>query len=488
MRQLLTESVVLGLAGGAVGIVLAYAMLRALISVVPPDTIPDEAQIAMNVPVLLFSAAVSVFTAILFGVAPAWQGRAPNLVDALKTGTRGALAGSRGWLRRTLVAGEVSLSLMLLAGAALMMRSLFELQGLQLGFPPERVLTMRVPLSEKRYADPVRRSVFFRELLEKVGNVPGVSGAGINGGLHPFGSWGVRVAVAGGEADDRRVALHQIDTGYLGVFGIGVASGRGFTPAEVEARQHVALVNQAFARRYFPDRNPVGSTVRIPALQLAPRSLADPSFQIEGVVRDIVNGDPKQGIQPEVYIPYSVLALADTVVVRTAQAPAAVAKAVVAQVYSIDRDQPVTDVRTVDDLMRRWVIARPRFNLILFGVFAALGLILATVGVYGILSNMVSQRTQEIGLRMAMGATMRDVLVLVARQGLMLVGAGVIIGIPATVGAGRLLASKMESLAVFDVRAFGAVAAVLVAAGCAACFWPAHRAVRIEPARALRNE
>jgi putative ABC transport system permease protein len=377
---------------------------------------------------------------------------------------------------------------MLLTGAGLMMRTLFDLQGVELGFPADRVLTMRVPLSEKRYAEPGRRAVFFRELLPKLAGVPGVTAAGINTGLHPFGGWGIRVSVAGGQTDDRRVTLHQVDPGYLRVYDINLVAGRSLTEHEVAAGRRLALVNQAFVKRYLTERNPIGSIVRMPELQRPPAALADPAFEVAGVVRDILNADPKQGVQPEVYIPYSVLAFADTLVVRTAQPPASVTKAVTAQVYSIDRDQPVTDVRTVDDLMRRWVVARPRFNFILFSVFAGLGLILATVGVYGILSTMVSHRTQEIGLRMAMGATAKDVLMLVARQGLMLVVIGLVVGVLATIGAGRLLASTMESLAVLDVKTFGAVAAVLLTAGCVACFWPAQRAVRIDPSRALRTE
>ncbi len=488
MQQLLTESVLLGLAGGAIGVGLAYVMLRAMISIVPPDTIPDEAQILMNTPVLLFSAAISVLTAVLFGLAPAWHGRSPNLADSLKLGARGALAGSRGLLRSGLVVGEVALSLMLLAGAAVMMRTLFELQGINLGFPADHVLTMRVPLSNKRYPEPERRGAFFRELLPKVAGVPGISAAGVNAGFHPFGGWGVRVSVDGGQPDDRRVSLHQINPGYLQVFGISLMAGRRFTEHEVASGQHTALVNQAFAKRYLPDRNPLGSIVRMPDLQRAPISLADTAFQVVGVVRDTLNGDPKQGVQPEVYIPYSVTAVADTLVVRTEQPAALAAKAITAQVYSIDRDQPVTDIRTIDDLLRRWVISRPRFNLILFGLFATLGLILATVGVYGILSNMVAQRTQEIGLRMAMGASVRDVLVLVGQRGLTLVGTGLAVGMLLTIVSGRLLANTMENFAVFDLRAFAAVAVVLLAAGGVACFWPAQRAARIDPARALRNE
>ena len=488
IRQLLTESVLLGVSGGTVGVALAYVLLRVMIGIVPPDTIPDEAEIAMNVPVLVFSATVSVFMALLFGLAPAWHAALTELAESLKQGGRGSVTASRGVLRSSLVVAEVALSLMLLTGAALMLRTLFALQGVPLGFPAERVLTMRVPLSPQRYPDPARRGAFFREVLAGIAGVPGVTAAGINSGLHPFGARGVQVDVDGGQQDARRVQLHQVDPGYLHVMDRRPLAGRTLSGQDVVTAQRVALVNEAFVRRYLPDRSALGAIVRIPQLQQPPVALTDSSFQVIGVVADVLNADPKEGVQPEVLIPYTVLAFADTLVVRTAGPPSAVTRAVTAQVYKTDKDQPVTDVRTVDELMQRWVLAGPRFNVILFAVFAGFGLVLATVGVYGVISTMVAQRTQEIGLRMAMGATVRDVLFLVARRGVGLVAVGIGLGLAATLAAGRLLASTMSSLAAFDPAAFGAVCLVLLGAGCLACFWPAQRAARIDPASALRNE
>ncbi len=489
VKQLFTESVVLALAGGAIGIALAYAALRALIAIVPPDTIPDEAQIVMNIPVLLFSVAVSTFTAILFGLAPAVHACTPNLVESLKSGARAAVSGgSRGMLRSGLVVAEVALSLMLLAGAAQMLRTLFRLEAIDLGFPSDRVLAMRVPLAETAYANPARRSTFFRELVRRVATVPGVTAAGVNTGLHPFGAWGMLVEVPGGRADSRPVVFNQVDPGYLNVFGFRLVAGRAFTDADVDAAQHVALVNQAFVRRYLPDRDALGAAVRVPRLAQAPFKLAETGFDIIGVLRDMVNDDPTQGIQPEMFVPYTLLGMADYLAVRTALPPASVTKAVTAQVYAIDRNQPVTDVRTVEDALRRWVLSRPRFNLILFGVFAALGLVLATVGVYGVIANTVTQRTQEIGLRMALGASFTDVSALVLGRGILLVGIGLALGLAATLAAERLLASEVRDFAGADFRAFAAVCGVLLAAAFLACFVPARRAARLNPSVALRNE
>ncbi len=487
LRQLLTESVLLGLAGGAAGIGLAYATLRAMIAIVPPNTIPDEARIAMNVPVLAFTVMVSVATALLFGLAPALHGCVPNLVESLKNGTR-STGGRSGLLQSGLVVAEVALSLMLLTGGALMLRTLIRLQTVDLGFRPDRVLAMRVPLSETRYADAARRNTFFRELLPRIAAVPGVIAAGINNGIHPFGGWGMRVEVPGGREDTRPVRFHQVDPGYLKVFGFRLLAGRTLRDRDVAAQQHVALVNEAFVKRYLPDRGAVSSLVRMPALAGEPAKLQDTGFEIIGVLRDMVNADPKEGVQPEIYIPYTVLGMAQYVSVRTALDPAAATKAVVSQVYAVDPDQPVMDVRTVQETLREWAFAGPRFNVILLGVFAALGLALATVGIYGVISHGVAQRTREIGLCMALGAAFTDVAWSVLRRGMLLVAGGLALGLAGSIGAGRLLRSQMRDLAAFDPAAMAAVAGVIALAGAAACFWPAQRAARVDPAVALRNE
>jgi predicted permease len=441
----------------------------------------------MNVPVLAFSAALSVGTALAFGLVPAWQANRTDLA-ALKQSARGSLTSSRGALRSGLVIAEVALSLVLLTGAALMLQSLLTLQQVPLGFPPERVLTMRVPLSTERYPDPPRRIAFLRELLDALGAAPGIAAAGISTGLRPFRGQSVPVEVDGGLRDARRVMLQQVSPGYLHAFDRRLVTGRGIEEPDVRAARRVTLVNEAFVRRYLPNRSAVGATVRIPQLRQPPASLDDASFQVAGVLRDAINDDPREGVQPEMFIPYTIIGAADVLVVRAAGDASSLARAVAMQVYKIDKDQPVTDVYTIEALLQRWVLSSPRFNVILLGVFATLGLVLASVGVYGVISTMVAQRTREIGLRMAMGATIRDVLLLVARRGLVLVASGIAIGLVATVAVGRLLASTMESLTVFDVRAFGVVCLVLLGAGGLACFWPAQRAARIEPASALRNE
>jgi predicted permease len=333
-----------------------------------------------------------------------------------------------------------------------------------------------------------RRNAFYRDVLSRVEALPGVTAAGINTGMHPFGGWGVRVDVPAGRQDERRVGFSQINPGYLKVYGFRLLAGRGLTEQDAATAQRVALVNEAFVKRYLPDRTAVGATVGVPMLSRAPANLADPRFEIVGVLRDMVNSDPKEGVQPEMFVPYSVLARAGTLVVLAAMDPASLTRAVASQVYSVDPDQPVTEVRTIEETMKIWVLSRPRFNLILFSVFAVLGLVLTVVGVYGVVSNAVAQRTPEIGLRMALGAAVTDVGWMVLRQGMALVAIGLAVGLAATIAAGRLLKTRMSDLAEFDPVAFAAVAAVMILAGAAACLWPAQRAARVDPVVALRAE
>jgi predicted permease len=486
-RQLLKESLALGGVGGAAGVGLAFALLRAMIAIVPPDTIPDEAHIRMNFPVLAFSVAVSMATALLVGLAPAFEGSRTNLADALKSGAR-MLGGGRGLLRNALVVAEVALSLVLLSGAGLMLRTLIRLQAIDLEFRPDRVLTLRVPLPAARYPDAARRVAFMREARERISQVPGVSAAAVGTGMHPFGSWRMRVELPGTAPDSRPVGFHQTDPEYLRVYGFRLAAGRAISEQETAVGRRVALVNEAFVRRYFRDRTALGATIRFPQLARAPWELADTGFEIVGVVRDAANGDPTEGVQPETFVPYTVLGAADFLSVLTALEPAGVVKAAAAQVYAIDPQQPVTNVRTVEEMLNLWVFSRARFSVILFGVFAALGLALAVVGVYGVISQTVARRTQEIGLRVALGALARDVAWLVLRRGMMLVGIGLALGLAATWAAQRALASEVEQLAELDPWTVAAAGAVMAIAGAAACLRPARQAMRVDPAEALRNE
>jgi predicted permease len=490
LRQLLTESLLLALAGGALGVLLAQGALRALIALVPPDTIPDEAEIAINAAVLAFTVVVSALTAVVFGLAPAWHSSRTELADALKESGRTVSGGvGQALVRNGLVVAEVALSVMLLVGATLMMRTVLALQDVDLGIRGDRLLTMRIPLPAQRYPDAARRTAFFQELLRRVAALPGVEAAALNTSVHPFGNWNVPVEVAGrAEPDGRPVLLHQVSADYTRALGIPLVSGRLFDAAEVERGRPLALVNEAFRRRYAGGADALGLVVRVPRLRSASFAVADPTFQVVGVVKDTLNRGLTEEVRPELYVPNTLTGAADRLSVLASTDPAALTGAVRAQVDALDREQPVTDVRTMQSALESFVFAGPRFTLALFGVFAALGLGLAVVGVYGVVSHAVARRTQEIGVRLALGATSRRIAGMVVGGGLRLVGLGVLLGLAGSAAAARALRQLIWNVSPFDPLSFAAVSAVLVVVGIQACLRPALRASRVDPVSALRYE
>ncbi|HUE02785.1 MAG TPA: ABC transporter permease [Bryobacteraceae bacterium] len=491
VRQLLCESIVLACMGGLAGVILAKAGLAGIMAVVPPNTIPDEALIALNTPVLLFALAISAGAALIFGLAPALHLSGGDIVSPLKEAGRGSTGGKRQrFLRGALVVGEVALSLMLLVGASLMIRTLFAIEDLGLGMQPSRILTVRVPLSDKRYPDTARRNTFFRELLSRTSALPGVAAVGLNIGLHPFGSYmGDSVEVAGSAHPDKRsVQIHTVNEGYMKAVSIGLMDGRPIDEHDVANGSHNALVNEAFVRRYLSAHDALGRHVSIPFLLTPDFHLTDASFQIVGVTRDALNNVPEQQVMPEMFIPYTIIGRADELIVLAKGRPEGLMNAVRAQVYGIDKDQPVTDVKTIETMLNEWVYSGPRFNLLLFSIFAALGLVLALLGIYGVISSSVAQRTHEIGIRMALGASFSRVVWMVLGSGMRLVAAGVGAGLLLSLLSVRVLSRQVWKLSTFDPYSFAAVSVLVVAAGLVACFWPARAAARIDPMSALREE
>jgi predicted permease len=489
-RQLLTESLVLALGGAGAGIALAYLGLDVILALVPPGTIPDESEVVINLPVLAFTLAASMVTALLFGLAPAYHACAGNLSEPLKQAAR-SVSGSlrQKILRHAMVVSEVALSLMLLVGASLMIRTLIAMQSVDFGFQPERILTLRIPLSEQRYPEPERRNAFFQELLASVKTVPGVLGTALNTWVHPMGNWNVNVEVEGtATADQRNVQLHQINESYIETFGIAVLTGRAFSAQEVDARRHLALVNQAFVNRYLGERNALGAVVRLPRLRTAPFHIEEDAFEVIGVVEDAPNSNQPNEILPEVYIPHTIAALADILIVRTQAAPAALTNAVRDHVYAIDPSQPVTQVRTLETMLDEYIYSRRRFNLVLFSVFAVLGLALALIGVYGVISKAVADQTQEIGIRIALGAGFGNIAGMVLGNALKLLLIGIGLGLLGAFATTRLLAEQIWQVSPFDPLSFVTVSLLLLLAGLQACFWPARRAARLDPMEALRHQ
>jgi putative ABC transport system permease protein len=490
VRQLLAESLVLAVCGGTAGVALAVAGLRGIIAMVPPNTIPDEAHIALNLPVLLFSLAVSVGAALLFGLAPALHLAGGEILTPLKEAGRGTAGGLRQrLLRGVLVVGEVALSLMLLVGASLMIRTLISIQGVNLAFHPDRILTLRIPLSEQRYPDTARRDAFLQEALRRVKNIPGVQAVGINGGLPPVYNWQMTFMLQGKTQPEPQLAIfHQTNADYLQVMGTPLVRGRFLTEQEVNARIHSMVVNQAFAKRYFAGVDALGRIVRVPRLKTAPFAISDDGFQIVGVVRDTINRVTTREIMPEMYVPYTITAFPDRIFLLGPAHPESLERAVKAQVYTVDPVQPVMEVKPMNQVLNENAYARPRFNLLLFGVFAAFGLVLALCGIYGVTSQAVSQQTREIGIRIALGAGYGQVMGMVLSNGAKLLAIGVLVGLVASLASVKVLSGLVSNVSTFDPYSFVAVSLLLLAAGLFAAFWPARRAARVDPVTALRQE
>ncbi len=491
IRQLLAESLLLAIAGGALGVVLAAAGLRGIIAMVPPNTIPDEAQITLNVPVLLFALGVSAGAALLFGLAPALHLSGCDILTPLKEAGRGTSGGARQRvLRGILVVGEVALSLMLLVGASLMIRTLISIQGANLAFHPDRILTLRIPFADERYRTPERRAAFLQDVMQRMKSVPGVVAVGINWSLPPVFSPAVPVEVVGStQPDTRPVLLHSTNEDYLKVMGLALVRGRFLTEQEVNGRLHSVVVNQTFVRRKFSEGQAIGRLVRVPRLRSAPFELTDDSFQIVGMVNDVVNRVTTNEIWPEIYFPFTAVAtFADRIFVLGSGRAEGLDKAIKAQVYAVDPGQPVMDDMPMQRVLAENAYAQPRFNLLLFTVFAGLGLVLALFGIYGVISHAVAQQTREIGIRIALGAGFSQVIGMVLGLGARLLGIGVAVGLVGSLASVKVLSGIVRNVSTFDPYSFAAVTVLVLGAGLFASYWPARRAARVDPATALRVE
>lgn len=490
IRQLLAESLLLAIAGCAAGVVLAYAGLAGIIAMVPPNTIPDEAKIAMNLPVLLFSLGVSAVAAVVFGLAPALHLSGRDILTPLKESGRGVSGGAgQKVMRGILVVAEVALSLMLLVGASLMVRTLLSVQAMSPGFHPERIQTLRIPFSGQRYSEAARRNQFVKDLIERAGSLPGVQAVSVNLGLPPVYGMTLPVQPPGAaQPDSRPVVIQNTDASWAKVMGLELLQGRFLTAQETGARTQSAVVNQSFVQRYFPSGDVLGRMVRLPRLRTAPFSLPDDAFQIVGVTRDAVNRAASNETWPEMIIPYTVTGRSDRLYVLTAGEPAALNRAIKAQVYAVDPVQPVTEDKPLEAALGEFVYSRPRFNLLLFGVFAGLGMMLALFGIYGVISHAVAQQRREIGIRIALGAGFGQVTGMVLKMGAKLLAIGLAVGLAGSLASVKVLRNLVANVSPFDPYSFAAVVALLFAAGLFASFWPARRAARVDPLTVLRDE
>jgi putative ABC transport system permease protein len=486
-RQLLTESLLLGVMGGALGLVLALWGLDLLLAAIP-DQLPFWMKFSLDGRVLGFTIGIALLTGLIFGVAPALQAAHPDLNETLKEGGRSSGGGSRHGLRRVLVITEVALSLVLLIGAGLMMRSFMRLQHVNPGFNPQNVLTLQVALPQSKYPKGEQRQAFFQQLLERVGALPGVRNVSAVSHLPLSGNlWGRSLTIEGrpvlpvGQAP--MINHCVIEPDYFQTMGIPIVMGRDVNAADTSDTNRVTIIDERLAREYWPNESPLGKRIRF-----GPPEDNEPWHTIVGVVGEVRHQRLDTVTRMSVYLPYQEIPTGRmTLAVRTTTNPTSLASAVRDQVRELDRQQPVMNVQTMETVINTSVW-QSRLYTMLFGVFGIVALILATVGIYGVMSYTVAQRTREIGLRMALGARSQDVLRLVVGQGAWLTAIGVGIGIGASLALTRLMSSLLFSTSATDPLTFALTALGLAGVALGACFIPARRAAKVDPMVALRYE
>ncbi|HTX39784.1 MAG TPA: ABC transporter permease [Bryobacteraceae bacterium] len=493
--QLLTENMILGLAGGALGVLLAKAITRAIEYLMPVFYVPNEARITVNGLVLWFSLGISLATGILFGLVPALQCSRLDLVETLKDSARGTgltSAGSR--TRRLLVVAAVALSVILLMGASLTIRGFENLQHVDLGFQPDRVLMVGLQLPAGRYPTYERRVTFARQVLEQVRAIPGAQAAAIGNGGLPFGGPQSDYSIEGQpQAGGHSILVGLISPEYQRTLGIPLLSGRAFTDQEMAHADHVALVNQAAAKLWTAREGAVGGRIRLGLLTqplgipVAPGA-SDGVFTVVGVLGNTRNDGPARPPLPAVFIPYTLAApTGRTLAVRTRGDPMLLLNAVRRVVRDADKDLPLGRPITLEEVMGQATV-QPRFNVALFSFFGFLGLALGAAGIFSLLSYSVATRTHEIGIRMALGAERKVVLRLMLAAGGRLVLAGTLTGLAGTFLLGRILRSEVFQVPVTDPLSILGVVTVLGVAGFLACLVPARRASRLDPMNALRDQ
>jgi len=498
LRQLLTESLMLSFTGAAIGVALANGLVKLIVKWLPEFSFPHEAAIGINLPVLFFSVGLALLTGIVFGISPALQSSRPDVAQVVQSNTRKMTAGVRG--RRThsvLIAGQLSLTLLLLAGAGAAMQGFVRMMRVNLGYDPHNTMSVGIPVHDNSYTTWEARRAFFNQLLEKVSAMPEVVSAGLStNATPPNNGWEQRFEISGKPAAEQQPArINFISPQYFSVLRIPLLQGRIWDESETMHGARLALINQTLARQFFPNGDAIGSEIRMPELQGEPPfQLAVPGsdswFQVVGIISDARNDGLRNPTKPSVYVPYTIqMPVWTQILVRTRVPPLTVLRAIREQIHAVDPDQQsIRDVRDLDG----WIITQPewgRGHLVatLFAGFAMLALALAATGLYSVISYTVAQRTAEFGIRMALGALRKDVLLMVFRTAAMSVAGGVLTGIVLTVTLNRVLARWIQGSSL-DALILVGVILLLVATSALSCLIPARRASSLDPIMALRYE
>jgi predicted permease len=488
VRQLLVESAVLASGGLVAGCLMAYGGIVALAGYMPRQGVPWETEIRLDRPVLLFALAAAAVATIGFGLFPALQSARRDAALGANATARSTGSRRHTRMRGGLVVAQVALSMVLLLGAGLLMRTFIKLVGADLGVNPKNVLVAGIGFPPREQMSPEAQREFYRSVVERVGSLPGVSAVAVTSATPPFGGSSSPLEVPGAAVPPQTMAVVTFaGDQLLDTVGIPILQGRGLSALEVEQQHLVAVVNETLSKRYFGGAA-LGRSLRLTALAKQPVPVADPTFVVVGVVRDVSNEGPRELAMPQVFVPYTFRARGLGLVLRTAGEPARFAPVVKREFQSLDSRVALIEPIPLDALLDRVLLARPRFSLLVLGIFAAAGVVLVALGIYGVLAYTVSQQTREIAIRLALGGDRGHVVRMVLRLGMQMVALGLVIGVAVSFATNRLLRSELWGTTPTDPMTFAVAIFVTLAIGAIACLVPARRAVRVEPMVALRHE
>jgi putative ABC transport system permease protein len=491
VRQMLVESLLLALLGSALGCVWAQFGIQALVPAIPQGLIPQQAVIHLNATALLFSLGIAMLTSLVCGLVPALRTARNDLVEPLKDAGKGAAGGFRHrQLGNALVTAEVALSIVLLVGAGLLVRSFVKLQSVALGFDPTNVAVARVALPPGQYRTAASKGRLFRDVVARIAGMPGVVAATVVSSMPPFGVR-IEIDVPGRAAAEKEYASLQLcSEGYFQTLRLRLLRGRLLAEADVAGARNVAVVNETLVEHLFGADDPIGRPVGLNGLATVwQTSGGDPSFEIVGVVADGRNQGIREPPLPEVFIPHTLTAaFGRGILVRTAGTPSSLLNGLKREVWAVDRALAVTQAGIVTTYLDQFGYAEPRFSMLVIAVFAVTGLILVAIGVFSVIAYAVSRRTHEFGIRMALGAERADVVRMVLRTTLHVIGLGIGVGLPASVGVAHVLSIQLFGVTPYDPATVTAVIAVVMFVGVVATYIPAWQATRVDPMVALRHE
>ncbi len=497
MRQFLTENVLLAIIGGALGVTLGYVLMAGLKAAVPPFSLPPEADVRLDARVLLFAAALSVLTGLIFGLAPAIQASRADLAGSMKEGGRGSGTGAgKHRLRAGLVVTEVALAFLLLVGSGLLIRSFFEMQNVDTGFNTENVLTAQLPISEKRFPVADDLNAYLRQVVANVASVPGVHDVALTSAL-PMEGWGYGMPFQRADqplvdrANRKPCFFKMVSPSYFTTLGMTLKKGRGLNERDVKGMPPVTVINETMARKYFAKEDPIGKRIMIQEIVPGNPALGpEVPWEVVGVVKDekVGNLDDAANDNPGVYVANEQSPVFDqALIVKAALDPLKLQQAITNAVHQVNKDQALSDVKTLEQI-KMASLAGNRLNSLMLGGFATVALLLSAIGIYGVISYSVVQRTHEIGIRAALGASTGNVVGMILKAGMLMAGVGLVLGFLGALALTRFLAALLFGVGTRDPLTMAGVGGILALVALLASYLPARRAAKVDPVICLRCE